>query len=119
MRQAWRDAEPHSFMFIGSCPQLPGPFVSFVAHHGVDHQVEYATFAKWAAEGTAQWWVDEVAKDRRFGLSADPYIGFFKSFTPSGIPVVYFVWSAMEFMFVPADRYNELDLRAEADLADW
>ena len=62
----WADPqEPHSFVFIGSCVELTGPFVRFVTRcvwetGQPDCDISYRTFAKWAVEGTARWFHEDV-----------------------------------------------------------
>jgi len=114
--------EPHSFVFIGSCVDLTGSFVRFVTRcvwemGQPDCDISYRTFAKWAVEGTARWFHEDVCS-RCGSLSTDPYISFHKSVTPSGIPVVFFKWSGIEFIFMPEDDARTWDLAKETRLAE-
>lgn len=115
---AWSPTpERHSFVYIGNCPEMTGPFVNYVADSWGDignvTDISYATFIKWAAKGTAHWWTGLWG----FPLSRDWHVSYHKSETPSGIPVVYFVWSAMEHFFIPEDDAPDFDLAHETKLA--
>lgn len=97
---------------------MTGSFVNYVTDTwgklGIEREVTYATFARWAERGTARWWYEKWG----FPLSVDPYISFHKSETPSGIPVVYFVWSHMEHFFIPDRDAREFSLSRETALAE-
>jgi hypothetical protein len=116
---AWHPSpEPHSFVYIGNCPVMTGPFVTYVSDSwgDLDHveDITYRTFIKWAERGTARWWYEMWG----YPLSKDWHVSYHKSQTPSGIPVVYFVWSAMEHFFIPKDDVRDFDLAHETRLAE-
>lgn len=119
----WADPQdPHSFVYIGNCMMMTGPFVRFTTRCAwevgqPDCEITYRTFAKWAKEGTARWFHNEVCS-RCGSLSTDPHISFHKSVTPSGIPTVFFKWSGIEFFFIPEEDAADFDLAAETDMAD-
>lgn len=112
--------EEHSFRYVGNCTHMTGSFVRFTTRcvwevGQPDCEITYRTFARWAERGTARWFRDEVCNGCG-ALSTDPYIAFYKSTTPSGIPTVFFKWSGIEFFFIPDDA--EFDLAHETELAE-
>lgn len=102
---------PHSFCFVGSCPSLTGPFVRYIVDHPKERQVTYSTFAKWVRTDE----LDELKRELGYGrdiglaLSTDWHVSFHRSELPSGAPCYYFVWSAMEYVFVPCGMHFDLD----------
>ena len=102
---------PHSFCFIGACPSLTGPLIRYITDNPKERQVTYDTFAHWVRTDE----LDELKRELGYGrdiglaLSTDWHVSFHRSELPSGAPCYYFVWSAMEHVFVPCSMRFDLD----------
>lgn len=105
------------YCFIGACPELTGPFVNYVRgqHGNFGHvrDITYRTFASYMEPGFLREWKARYG----FALSQNWDVCFHKSRTPSGLPALYFCWSAMEHVFLPCRRLRDFDLEEETKLA--
>jgi hypothetical protein len=105
------------YCFIGACPSLTGPFVNYVRDHGEEFghvkEITYRTFAKHMEPDFLREWKEAYG----FSLRQDWGVTYYKSRTPSGIPALFFVWSAMEHVFLPCGT-TRFDLDEETRLAE-
>lgn len=90
-------------LFFTSCPNwlnyLPVEDLYSMIENG--KEISRKTFLKYVDPESMRYTMEECGYDRYFPMSKDPYVEYYKS-TVRGCPVVYFVWSAMEYVF--ADR---------------
>jgi hypothetical protein len=106
----------HSYCFVGACPELTGPFVNYIRDH--ERDVTYDTLARQVrtADLLNFKWQAGYGRDTGLTMKNDWHISYHRSRTPSGQRVYFFVWSAMEYVFVPCSmRFN---LERETELAE-
>ena len=96
------------FVPVGTCVGLPEDFINYIRDDVRAEGVSYRWFAKHADLGEFKGW----------RLSKDWHVAFYKTQAPSGLPVIYFVHSGIEHVFVPRDRAHEFDAARENALAE-
>lgn len=88
------------FQFFTSCPNwtnyLPVEDLNSMVRGG--KEITRKTFLKYVDPESMRHTEDSCGYDRLFPMSKDPFIGYYKS-TVRGCPVVYFLWSRMEYVF--------------------
>ena len=107
----------HSYCFIGACPDLTGPFVNYIQDH--EQGVTYDTRVRHVDLDQLNQFKQSVGYGRwESGLTMknDWHISYHRSRTPSGRTVYYFVWSHMEYVYVPCSM--RFDLGRETELAE-
>lgn len=92
------------FFFIGSCVSLDGSVIDWIkggyAKLGgpKPKDISYSTFARYVPPGERQ----------HSGLSSDWSVRFYRSALPSGTPIIYYVHSGIEWVFVEKpSAYND------------
>lgn len=90
-------------LFFTSCPYwlnyLPVEDLNSMVREKVE--ITRKTFLKRVDPESMRHTEEECGYDKRFPMSKDPYVSYYKS-KVRGCPVVFFMWSAMEYVF--ADR---------------
>lgn len=90
-------------VFIGSCPQFTGRLTAeLIAAVQSAQQVTRRTFLRYVDNDEMQHIEAQLGYDRRLPMSSDPRVGYYKS-TFYGYPIVFFDWSAMEYIFGPQE----------------
>ena len=85
------------FRFWLHCPEMTGPVVDYINDQA--QQITYDTFAHRADLRALR----AGGHPAMYRISAPDNwsVSFYKSELPSGLPVYFFDWSAMEYVFVP------------------
>jgi phosphoketolase len=65
-------------------------------------EISRRTFLKRVDPESMKRLEESIGYDRYFPMSKDPFVGYYKS-TVRGCEVVFFVWSAMEYVFADRD----------------
>lgn len=101
----------HDYCFVGACPALTGPLVNYIRDDRRSVDATYGTFHRWANLSDLKRLQFEMGYGRDTGLFMrnDWGTSYHRTTLPSGEPAWYFVWSAMEHVFVPCGMRFDLD----------
>lgn len=93
-------ASMNNLQYFANCPvweqHLPVSELDSMIKNG--KEITRKTFLKHVDPDSMRNTEEECGYDRHFPMSKDPFVAYYKS-TVRGCPVVFFVWSAMEYVF--------------------
>lgn len=105
----YTQSQIQQWIYVGNCVSLDaGDFINFLTDNA--KEISYRTMKKAIPDFT-----QEHPYPDGIPLSKDWSVSFWKSRTPSGIPVYFFDHSSIEFIFVP--RNSGFDVEKEEKLA--
>ncbi len=84
------------YRFITNCVNSDGDSINEMKHAAI--QIKGGTFRRYADPQSFREVTEGLGYDRSFPIGNDWHVAYYRS-TYQGKPCVYFVWSAIEYVF--------------------